>query len=105
MSKFYVNIRGRNHISRTNIAGCQTECGITLEVGQALTVSTPAEVCQRCEQSSAFTGVGPMSLPHYLEAENEALRAIIDGAALVLEENKFPTVAETLRRQVREARR
>lgn len=79
MSKFYVNINGRNHISRTNIAECQTECGITLKVGQALTVSTPATVCQRCEESTAFTGLGPMSLPHYLEAENQKLRDALAG--------------------------
>lgn len=80
MSKFYVAINGRNHISRTNLAGCATECGITMEVGQALTVSTPALVCQRCEEAFKPAPVGgPMSLPHYLEVENKRLRDALAG--------------------------
>lgn len=75
MGKWYVAIDGRNHISRTNLAGCTTECGITMEIGQALTVSTPALVCQRCEEQYKPAAMGgPMSLPHYLEAENKRLR-------------------------------
>jgi hypothetical protein len=103
VAKWYVAIDGRNHISRTNLAGCTTECGITMEIGQALTVSTPALVCQRCEEQYKPAAMGgPMSLPHYLEKQNEALKGLIEETATSLELHDLKKSAKLLRKKLKE---
>jgi len=105
MTHWYAWIDGRYHITRTNISGCQCECGKELEKGAELRehLAGDEKTCSKCFDifNPAPIG-GPMSLPHYLEAENKRLREIIEDTAIVLEENNLPKSAASLRKHLQE---
>lgn len=102
--KYYLTIGDCHHIARTNIAGCQTECGLTLQKGMSLFESPPpgGGVCQRCSESTTFTGHGPMSLPHYLESQNAELRQLVEDTATTLESHNLHRSAASLREKLHE---
>lgn len=105
MGKWYVKVDGKYHTTRTNIAGCQTECGKTLVSGAALLVNEPAlgVMCETCVQKPAYTGGGPVVLPHYLEKQNERLKEIIEETATSMDLNNMRKSAEVLRKKLKDA--
>lgn len=78
-SHWYVSIDDAYHITRTNISGGQCECGKRLVKGMDLReyLAGDEKMCRACYDrfNPAPPIGGPMHLPHYLEAENAALKA------------------------------
>jgi hypothetical protein len=74
------------HIARTNIAGCTTECGVTLEAGQNF-IREPMlkeRFCTRCYDSITHLGTvgGSRKPPGTGESDRERQAAIILATAL-----------------------